>query len=188
MRLLTLCLLLAFLAAGLIPTDSALASEPLVSGPAAGARYGPYSFLIATGPKRGTQHCYVCDTLGKPVVIVFARQTSDELGKLLVEIDRMVATKRDQGFFAWATFLADDETAIAAKVETWGRQLGLRSLPLGVFEDADGPPTYRLSRDAETTILVVNESKVVANFAFKANELTADQATAVVEAARKLVK
>src|SRR5271170_1036322 len=46
-----------------------------------------------------------------------------------------------------------------------------RSVPVGVFEDLDGPPSYRLHRD-DVTILLAVKQKVVANFAFRAGELS----------------
>src|SRR5687767_10658002 len=64
--LLGLCLALT-----LTPTLGA--ADPCVSGLPAGKRPGPYSFLVATGPQRGQQTCYVCEQHegNKPGVIVF---------------------------------------------------------------------------------------------------------------------
>ena len=40
-----------------------VAEEPApLSGPKLGQRPMPYAFVLATGPNRGTTHCYVCDT------------------------------------------------------------------------------------------------------------------------------
>ena len=33
-----------------------------------------------------------------------------------------------------------------------GRKTALRDVPVGVFENLDGPPSYRLSRDADVTV------------------------------------
>jgi hypothetical protein len=176
------------LAAALLPLLTLVLADPLTSGPSVGQRFGPYSFLIATGPKRGTQHCYVCETGAKPAVIVFARSMPDPLGKLLVEVDHLINDKNEAGLFAWTTFLTDNEPALLPQVTEWGKKLGLSKLALGIFEDADGPPTYRLSRDAEVTILLVNQGKVVANYAFRAKELTTVQAAAVLDAVKLLVK
>ena len=46
-------------------------------------------------------------------------------------------------------------------------------------EDADGPPVYKLARDADVTVLLFVKQKVVKNFAFRAGELD-DQKTAAV--------
>ena len=59
--------------------------DPCVSGVPVGKRPGPYSFLVATGKERGQQTCYICEQHegNKPAAVVFARSTSDPLGKLL---------------------------------------------------------------------------------------------------------
>ena len=53
------------------------AADPCVSGVPVGKRPGPYSFLVATGPQRGQQTCYICEQHegNKPAAVVFARDT-----------------------------------------------------------------------------------------------------------------
>ena len=54
----------------------------------------------------------------------------------------------------------------------WVKKHGLKTVPIGVFEDADGPPSYKLSRDADVTVLLSVKQKVLVNRAFRAGELT----------------
>src|SRR5256885_14446622 len=77
----------------------------VVSGPQPGQKFGPYAFLIATGPKRGTSHCYVCETGTDPAVLVLARQTSPALGEFLRQLDQAVARHEAAKLHAWATFV-----------------------------------------------------------------------------------
>src|ERR1700750_506606 len=83
------------------------AAEPCVSGVPVGKRPGPYSFLVATGPQRGTLTCYVCEQHegGKPTAVVFARTLSDPLGKLLHKLEAAGLAKKDAGYKAWMTQL-----------------------------------------------------------------------------------
>ena len=164
------------------------ADEPCRSGPQAGERCGPYSFLVATGTFRGQPHCFVCDQADKPAVIVFARQPSDELGQFLVELDKALPAHKAAGLAAWVTFLSAGDPALEPRVAAWGRQLGLRAVPLGVFDDPDGPPSYRLTRAAAVTVLWVNKGKVVANHAFKEGELTGEKAKELLGAVTGLGK
>jgi hypothetical protein len=83
---------------------------------------------------------------------------------------------------AWVTFLNADQTTFDPKVVEWGKKQAVRGVPLGVFEDADGPPSYKLSRDAEVTVLVFVKQKVVHNFAFRAGELTDERIADVLKA------
>jgi hypothetical protein len=142
-----------------------------VSGTPVGKRPGPYSFLVATGPQRGQQTCYICEQHegNKPAVVVFARGTSDSVGKLMAKLDAEAIAKKDTGCKVWLTLLA--EKADLDELAKWAQKQGLTSAPVGAFEDADGPPSYKLHKDAEVTVLLFTKQKVVANFAFRAGEL-----------------
>ena len=83
---------------------------------------------------------------------------------------------------AWVTFLNADQTNYDPKVVAWSKKQAIRSVPLSVFEDADGPPSYKLSRDADVTVLVFVKQKVVANFAFRAGELSDERIADVLKA------
>jgi hypothetical protein len=153
------------------------AAEPCVSGVPVGKRPGPYSFLVATGPQRGQQTCYVCDQADKPTAVVFARSLTYPLGKLLATLDAEAVARKDAGFKAWMTQLTD--SADLDGLAKWAAGQGLKTVPVGAFEDADGPPAYTISPHADVTVLLFVKQKVVANFAFRPGELT-DQKVAEV--------
>jgi len=165
----------------------AVADEPFASGLKAGQRPMPYSFILATGPNRGTAFCYICDTADKPAAIVFTRTLSEPLGKLAAQLDQVVADAKVPDFRAWLTLLDDGKSPGTEKtLVSWGQKHALRNLPLGVFEDPVGPPAYRLHKDAEVTVVLFAKQKAVANFAFKAGELTDAKAAEIVKALDKL--
>jgi hypothetical protein len=136
-----------------------------------GQRPGPYSSIVSTGPERGRSHCFICETADRPVIIVFARGLSAPLGRLAQQIDQALTQHKDAELRAWVTFLHEDQAAFDPKVVAWGQQHALRSLPLTVFEDASGPPSYRLAAEADVTVLLSVRQKVVASFAFRPGEL-----------------
>jgi hypothetical protein len=158
----------------------ALSAEPVQSGTPVGQRPGPYSFLVATGPQRGQPTCYVCEQGDKPTAVVFARTLSEPLGKLLAKLDAEAATRSDAGFKAWMTHLAT--TADLDALAEWGQRQGLKAVVVGAFEDADGPPAYRLAADADVTVILSVNRKVTANFAFRKGELTDAAVAEVVRA------
>ena len=147
------------------------AAEPPTSGTPVGKRPGPYSFLVATGPQRGQQTCYICEQHegNKPAAVVFARSTSDSLGKLMAKLDAAALAEKDIGCKAWMTLLA--QKADLDALAKWAQKQGLKSAPVGAFEDADGPPSYKIHKEADVTIIVFTKQKVIANFAFRAGEL-----------------
>ena len=146
---------------------------PCTSGPTHGQRTGPYAAIISTGPERGRSHCYICETGEKPAVIVFTRSLSKELGPLAEKIDKAMGEHKSADLRGWMTVLNADQLKLDPQVVQFGKQHGLSRMPIGIFEDEGGPPSYRLNRDADITVLVCNKQKVETNFAFRSGELTA---------------
>src|SRR5438874_1590629 len=111
----------------------ARADGPLRSGPQINQRPGPYSSLVCVGSQRGTQHCFICETADKPAVIIFARNLTEPLGKLVHGLDKALTKNNDADLRTWVTFLADDQPSMDAKVVAWGKQHATGNVPLGVF-------------------------------------------------------
>jgi hypothetical protein len=147
------------------------AADPVVSGVPVGGRPGPYSFLVATGPHRGQQTCYICEQADKPTAVVFVRTLTPAVGRLAAALDAAAVKHSASGFKAWVTHLTP--TADLDGLARWAQQQGLKTVPVGAFEDADGPPAYTLHRDAEVTVLLFVNRKVVVSAAFRPGELTA---------------
>jgi hypothetical protein len=158
------------LVAWAVAPQSSGAGDPCVSGPQIGQRPGPYSFLVATGQERGQPTCYVCETAEKPAVIVFARSVTDPLGKLLAACDDAVAARPKDAMRGWMTVLGE-KTIGLDDLGRWATKTGLKSVPVGVFDDPVGPPSYRLADDADVTVILFENRKVMANFAFRKGEL-----------------
>jgi hypothetical protein len=175
------CLSLALLSA------VARADDPCVSGLANGQRPGPYTFIVSTGKERGQLTCYICETAENPAILIFARTASKELGQLVAALDREVADPKNAPLRGWVTFLSADQPKMDPTVVEWGQTHAIKVMPLGVFEDADGPPSYRLAKDADATIMLFVKQKVVANFAFRAGELTDKARAEVLKAVPKIL-
>lgn len=164
-----------------------VAADPCESGLKPGQRPGPYSFNVATGPQRGQQFCYVCETADKPAVVVFARKPTDALGKLLNRCDDFLLSQPKDSVRAWMTVLGE-KTISLDDLAKWGKNAGLKAVPVGVFDDPVGPPTYKLHADAEVTVLLWKDRKVVANFAFRAGELNDEAIKRIAETFPKLIE
>jgi hypothetical protein len=177
---------LAFIAI-IAAARAGFAAEPCKSGPQPKQRPGPYSALVAVGPQRGTQHCYICEAADRPIIIVFARSLSEPLGKLVHQIDRQLAEHKAADLRGWVTFLADDAAKMDAQVVAWSKKHATGSVPLAVFDDEVGPPTYLLHREADVTVLLSVKQKVVANFAYRAGELTPAAIDAILKSVPNIV-
>ncbi len=160
------------------------AADPCVSGVPVGQRPGPYSFLVATGPQRGQQTCYICEQDDKPTAVIFARSLSAPLAKLVVKLDAEVPKRKESGFKVWVTQLS--AKADLDGLAKWSKASAIKNVPVGAFEDVDGPPAYKLAAEADVTVLLFAKKKVVANFAFRADELNDEAVAAVVKELPKL--
>ena len=162
-------------------------ADPCKSGPQPNQRPGPYSALVCVGKERGTQHCYICESADKPIVVVFARTLSEPLGKLVNKLDASVKEHKASEMRGWVTFLSDDQTAMDPKIVAWAKQHAVSSMPCAVFEDTVGPPTYLLAKEADVTVILSVKQKVVANFAFRAGELDEAAIAAIVKSVPRIV-
>jgi hypothetical protein len=162
------------------------AADPCVSGVPVGKRPSPYSFLIATGPQRGQQTCYICEQHegGKPSVVVFAKTLSDPLARLMSKLEAARPAKDDRGFKTWLTHTT--ATADLDRLAKWAQDQGLKGVPVGAYEDVDGPPAYTLAKDADVTVMLFVKEKVVANFAFRRGELTDKAIETIMKSVPKL--
>ena len=95
---------------------------------------------------------------------------------------------KDAELRAWVTFLSDDQTALDPKVVEWSKKHSVRRVPLSVFEDVVGPPSYLIGRDADVTVLLSVKQKVVHNFAFRAGELNDERIAAILNAVPEIAK
>jgi hypothetical protein len=163
------------------------AADPCKSGPQPDQRPGPYSALVCVGKERGMQHCYICESANKPMIIVFARTMSNPLGKLVKQFDTAVKEHKTAELRSWVTFLADDQTKLDPLVANWARKHAI-SVPCAVYEDTVGPPTYLIAKDADVTVLLAVKQKVVANFAYRADELDDTAIAAIVKAIPKIIE
>ncbi len=180
-RIFLLCLALS-----LVVTLSINAEDPCVSGVPVGKRPGPYSFLVATGPQRGQQVCFICEQHegNKPAAVVFTHSLSEQVAKLLNKLDAAGTEKKDSGYKVWMTQLT--ATADLDSLAKWAQKQGLKNVPIGAFEDSDGPPSYKLNKDADVTILLFTKQKVVANFAFRSGEINDKSIDEVLKAVPQL--
>lgn len=163
------------------------AADPCVSGLNSGQRPGPYSFVLSTGNYRGQPFCFICDTADKPAVILFARTPSEATGKLANQIDKALGDHKAADLRGWVTFLSEDQPKLDPELVRWSQKHSLKTLPVGVFEDSAGPPSYKLAKDADLTVLLFVKRKVVANFAYRAGELNDEAIAAIVKTLPKIV-
>jgi len=152
----------------------------LRSGPQVGERPLPFTSNIVTGPYRGQQHCYICGLKEEPAVLVFARRTDENTGRLLRTVRDAVREHQSQKLFAWFVFLAEPSTAAQTEMESAAYRFAAENtasaLPISVLGEPQGPPGYRIAPDAEVTVVLFRSGKVISNRAYRAKEWTSKAA------------
>jgi hypothetical protein len=159
-----LALALAFLA------GTALADNTLVSGPQVDQRVpGPFHPLNVTGAAAGEKFCLFCLNGEHPVAMVFAREVSPPLTKLIKKIDSETAKNEGCEMGSFVVFLNDKE-GLDKQLKDVAKDAGIKKTVLAIDNPA-GPKAYNVSKDADVTVVLYTNRVVKANYAFKKGEL-----------------
>ncbi|MCC6418832.1 MAG: hypothetical protein IT429_11405 [Gemmataceae bacterium] len=126
--------------------------------------------LNVTGEHAGKEHCLVCENGLNPVVMVFARNVSEPLARLLVRLDTTADRHRKQSLGTFVVFLGKAEE-LQPRLEKLAREKKLRHVVLSI-DGSDGPEGYNVARAADVTVVLYTEHRVRANHAFRKGELT----------------
>jgi hypothetical protein len=142
--------------------------------------------LNVTGPYAGEPHCLVCENGANPVVMVFARRLTEPVIRLLAKIDAATAKHRAHDMGSFAVFLDDDEQ-LAARLKQTAEKQSLQQIVLATDSPA-GPDGFKLAAEAEVTVVLYREHKVIANHAFRKAELNDDRIEKILADIPRIVK
>jgi lysophospholipid acyltransferase (LPLAT)-like uncharacterized protein len=145
----------------------AMAGE-VKSGPQAGQGVGafhPYNVFNAESSELcGKENCIVCQYGSKPVALVFARSTSKPVSELIKKLDATVAKAGQEKMGAAVIFLSSEDN-IKEAVAAMQKDTGVKNVSLAV-DGPKGPEAYKVSKDADVTVIIYNKKKVLANHSF----------------------
>src|SRR5258708_1314941 len=91
-------------------------AAPLQSGLKVGEKVPTFYVRAITGPLKNKSVCYVCRNGDRPVVMLFIRQITPELKRLLKGIDGEVDQHRASGLRSFGVFLAGDNKELLPQV------------------------------------------------------------------------
>jgi hypothetical protein len=140
-----------------------------------------------TGPAAGTELCYRCRFLDRPVVSIFAKEVNDELAALIKEVDATVGKNTEKEMAAFVVVLSDEPAAQEDKLKEVAKKQGLKHVPLTTFNDATGPRSYKLSRDADVTVMMWVNGTLQVNEAYKKGQLSKEKIAGVVQNTSKIL-
>lgn len=170
----------------LIFAGAVSAADPLVSGPRVGERIpGPFNPLNVNGPSAGQKRCPVVHCGPNPVVLVFARKLSPPVIDLIKQLDETAVKHRDAQLGAYVVFLGEVEK-LEKELAAFAKKEKVQKVVLAI-DAPQGPAKYALARDAEVTVILYRRYVVKANWAYRADAFTAEDASKLLEAVPELL-
>jgi hypothetical protein len=161
----TSALALAVLAGGLFAADA------LRSGPQIGqAVPGPFEPLNINGANAGQKFCQYCVNGQNPVAMVFAREVSEPVTKLVKELDAATVKNGDAKMGSFFVFLGEDES-LEGKLKDLAKKERLKKTVL-TLDNKTGPEAYNIAKDADVTVVLYTGRTVKVNHAFKKGQMT----------------
>ncbi len=148
---------------------------------------GANNVLDVTGPSAGEKLCYRCRYSSRPVVNIFARKMDDNVAKLIKELDAVVGKNQENKMAAFVVLLSDNPDAQEASLKEAAAKNGIKHTPLTVFENTTGPGKYKISEDADVTVMMWVESDVKVNHAYKAADLNAESIAKIIGDTSKIL-
>lgn len=157
-----------------------LSTMAIAGGLEVGEGVGAFYVKDVTGPAAGTKLCYRCRYGAKPVVSIFAREMNDNVASLVKSVDGVVADNKSKDMAAFVVLLTDQPEAQEGDLKAVAKSKGISSTPLTTFDGVSGPPAYKISKDAEVTVMMWVGGKVTVSEEVKASELTAAKINSIV--------
>lgn len=158
----------------------------VTSGPQAGEKVpGPFKVRNITGPEAGQTSCQYCNHGTRPVAVLFTKTITPEVAQLLLRIDAATTKNKEAGLGSFVV-VCSDVTGIDQQLQSIAKQLGIQNTILTLYKSG-GPEKYRLSPDADVTVLLYNHLTVKANHAFKNAELTESASNAILTDLAKML-
>src|SRR5262245_60769756 len=147
----------AFLASLVIGSASivagAYAGGALKSGPQVGDEMpGPFHPINVTGEHAGKKACLFCINSGNPVAMVFAREATPAVGKLLKQLDQATVKNEKAKMGSFAVFCSSAD-GLDKQLEKLAADQKLTKLILSIDNPA-GPKDYNFAKDADVTVVL----------------------------------
>jgi hypothetical protein len=164
------------------------AAKSVTSGPQKGEKVpGPFHPLNVTGAQAGKKFCLFCVNGDNPVAMIFARENSEPLAKLIKQVDGATQKNTEAKMGSFVVFLSSDSEKLEKELKGMAEKAELKKCVLSIDNPA-GPEEYKVAKDADVTVVLYKERKVLSNYAFKKGELKDADISKIVSDISTLVK
>jgi hypothetical protein len=105
--------------------------------------------------------------------MIFAREISGPLTSLVKKLDEVTGKNQAAEMGSFVVFCSDAEN-LEKQLKQLATKEQLKHIVLSIDNPA-GPDGYNVAKDADVTVVLYLERKIIANYAFKKAELTAKE-------------
>lgn len=124
------------------------------------------------GVEVGQSLCYRCRYGSNPMVIVFARESSDKLDPLVNALEKSLEAHEEKKLSAFVVAVGDDRSKLKEDAVALIKRTGAKRIPAVVTEDStSGPLDYHLSSASDVTVVVAKDSQVFAQEILDINKI-----------------
>jgi hypothetical protein len=146
----------------------AAARADVTSGPAAGDPVAALKVFAATGAIENQEVDYAAERKEKPTVYILLQydKLDRPMGRFLKTLDE--AVKKDfAGAYVVTVWLAEDKDKAKEHLPRINQSLKFEATAMTVFLGGkEGPKDWNVNPDAHVTVVVANQRKVAATFAY----------------------
>jgi hypothetical protein len=161
--------------------------EALKSGPQVNEKLaGPFHPLNITGESAGEKHCLYCENGDNPVAMIFAREVTPEVTKLIKKLDGCTVKNSEAKMGGFVVFCSDEE-GLDKKLKSMAKEADLKKMVLAIDNPA-GPQKYKVNEKADVTVILYREHVVKANYAFAKGQLKDKDIDAIAADVAKITK
>ena len=182
----TLSIVALVLAVALFAGVAVAEKAAVTSGPQVGEDLaGPFHPLNINGSAAGKKFCLYCSNGASPVAMVFAREATPEVTKLIKKLDGCCAKNADAKLGSFVVFCSSDE-GLESKLKNIVKENDIKKVVLAIDNPA-GPEGYKVSKDADVTVVLYKQHVVKANYAFKKGQMKDKDIEQIVSDVSKIV-
>jgi len=161
--------------------------ETIKSGPQAGQKLaGPFHPLNVTGSKAGEKNCLYCSNGDNPVAMIFAREVTPEVAKLIKKIDEATEKNKGADMGSFVVFCSDD-SGLEKKLKELASENKIKDTVLSIDNPA-GPKGYNVAKDADVTVVLYVKRTAKVNHAFKKGQLNDKAIDKIVSEIPSIIK
>ncbi len=168
--LLTLAVSMTLTLMATVGADDSATKDGLQEGDPIGVFYvTKIAGAVDDAVEPGETLCYRCRYGSRPMVMVFARDTGGMVPNLVRAIEKSVGENEESKLKGIMTLIGDDAAVLKDDAGKFAEKVQAKLVPVVVAKETKtGPLSYKISEDADVTIVLAKDSQVVNTHTFDA--------------------